>query len=516
MINTNTLRASKENKINSYIYVGTACSFPKHLQMGPGIHALRENETYPAEPESSYGWSKLMGEYEAELNQNNGFRVGLLRLHNVYGPRSDYSPASGQVIPSLIRKANNYPNEDFVVWGSGSQYRDFIFVDDVVNALIRMHEHGMDQGVIQVGYAKAVTIADLASIIAKKVGERNNGVTPPIVFDKTKPEGDRGRIAINDRARDILHWHPATNIETGVDATMTWMSSRASEPRVLVILIGEARGSDYAWKSLDKHFLKPYNAHLATLFTTSSPMTILQEKMAQFVWTVPEYEDWGVVFNLASAECNDAEHLRDWHMLFDIPEQWLGGIRGSGQPASAGILLAFRWLVQKHLIAHGLLDKYDYFVLSRADLLYQCDHESPLKFSEDSLNVPVGENWGGYTDRHLVAPKALFMQAINMTSELVCRPQYWHNILKDIPAVNLEKTLATMWKQLGLKVREYPRSMFAVKLPEDHTRWSKGHQNAVLSKYDGLKVKYESEMKATTCANSLQDEMQQLKEYIVA
>ena len=55
--------------IQNYIYVGTACSFPKHLQMGEGIVALREDQTYAAEPESSYGWSKLMGEYEAGLAQ---------------------------------------------------------------------------------------------------------------------------------------------------------------------------------------------------------------------------------------------------------------------------------------------------------------------------------------------------------------------------------------------------------------------------------------------------------------
>lgn len=67
LININTLSASVLNRVTNYIYVGTACSFPRHLQMQPGIVRLREDETYPAEPESSYGWSKLMGEYEASL-----------------------------------------------------------------------------------------------------------------------------------------------------------------------------------------------------------------------------------------------------------------------------------------------------------------------------------------------------------------------------------------------------------------------------------------------------------------
>lgn len=152
LINTNTLTSCKQNGVPNYIYVGTACSFPQHLQMGPGIHALRENQTYPAGPESSYGWSKLMGEYEAELAKSPGvFNVGILRLHNVYGPHSDYLPTSVQAIPSLIRKALRHASEEFVVWGSGKQYRDFIFVDDVIRGLLLLKDKGMNRGAIQVG-----------------------------------------------------------------------------------------------------------------------------------------------------------------------------------------------------------------------------------------------------------------------------------------------------------------------------------------------------------------------------
>jgi nucleoside-diphosphate-sugar epimerase len=56
--------------------------------------------------------------------------VGLLRLHNVYGPGNAWDPERSQALPSLIRKAINYPAEDFTVWGSGNQYRDFLFIDD--------------------------------------------------------------------------------------------------------------------------------------------------------------------------------------------------------------------------------------------------------------------------------------------------------------------------------------------------------------------------------------------------
>ena len=83
-----------------------------------------------------------MGEYETKLAKSTDFNVGILRLHNVYGPYTDYSATTEQVVPSLISKALNYKNGSFIVWGSGKQYRYFIYVDDVVDSLLLMPERG--------------------------------------------------------------------------------------------------------------------------------------------------------------------------------------------------------------------------------------------------------------------------------------------------------------------------------------------------------------------------------------
>src|SRR5262249_6366840 len=135
LINTNSITACLVNGIRNYIYVGTACSYPKHLQMQDGTVQMREEQAYPAEPESAYGWSKLMGEYETQLlGQSGRMEVGVLRFHNVYGPGSVFDRERSQVIPSLVRKAINHPAEEFIVWGNGDQYRDFVYVDDVIDA----------------------------------------------------------------------------------------------------------------------------------------------------------------------------------------------------------------------------------------------------------------------------------------------------------------------------------------------------------------------------------------------
>lgn len=222
LINSNVLMACITNGIPNYVYVGTACSYPKHLQMAPGIVPLREDQTYPAEPESSYGWSKLMGEYEAELAQKSGkLNVGLLRLHNVYGPGAPYEGDGAQVLPSLIRKTIRFPKEHFIVWGSGNQYRDFVYVDDVVDSLILVGQHGMNKGLIQIGSEKATTIREAAEQII-----RISGKPIDIHYDETKPEGDHGRIAICDRAREILGWIPTIGLYEGLTRTYKWINNQ--------------------------------------------------------------------------------------------------------------------------------------------------------------------------------------------------------------------------------------------------------------------------------------------------
>lgn len=225
LINTNVLAACVVNGIPDYVYVGTACSFPKHLQMIEGISALVEDQTYPAEPESSYGWSKLMGEYEAELVIKAGeMNVGILRLHNVYGPEVCFDTERSQAIPALIRKAIRYPGEPFVVWGNGEQYRDFVYVDDVIDALLLVAQRGMNHGVIQIGSEKATSLREVARMIIDISGKRIE-----MTFDETMPQGDRGRVAVCDRARQILGWNSTTDFRAGLERTYEWICDRIND-----------------------------------------------------------------------------------------------------------------------------------------------------------------------------------------------------------------------------------------------------------------------------------------------
>ena len=160
-----------------------------------------------------------MGIYEADLlGEESDILVLSLMFHNVYGAPCDYSEEKSQVIPSLIRKAIEYPEKDFIVWGSGKQGRAFLHIDDVVDAIILGFEKGLGKGYIQIGPDYSTTISELATHI---VEISNKDID--IVFDISKPEGDKARAANYQKAKDILGWEPRVELRGGLQKTYSWI-----------------------------------------------------------------------------------------------------------------------------------------------------------------------------------------------------------------------------------------------------------------------------------------------------
>lgn len=225
LINSNVVASVRKVRLKGYLYVGTACSFPLQLQSGVDAAPLKEEDQYPANPESAYGWSKLMGEYEAFLmEKETGTPVCVLSLHNVYGTPTDYAEGRSQVIPSLIRKAIEAPAKDFVVWGSGSQGRAFVHVNDVVEAIVLGLRKGMGQGVMQIGPDVCTSIREVAETVVAISGKPTR-----IHFDTTKPEGDRGRCADYAKARRVLGWSPTVTLRDGLADLYSWIERGLQE-----------------------------------------------------------------------------------------------------------------------------------------------------------------------------------------------------------------------------------------------------------------------------------------------
>lgn len=225
LINSNVVASvARFPRLAGYIYVGTACSFPAERQTGPDAPPLREDELFPASPESAYGWSKLMGQYEALLlEKETGIPVCLPMLHNVYGTPCDFGRERSQVLPAIVRRAIEWPTAPFTVWGTGRQGRAFVHVEDVVEGLVAAMGPGLGHGAIQIGPDRCTTIREAAETVV-----RISGKPIPIVYDPTKPEGDLGRCADYAKAREVLGWAPKVDFEEGMRRLYAWM-----EPRLL-------------------------------------------------------------------------------------------------------------------------------------------------------------------------------------------------------------------------------------------------------------------------------------------
>jgi GDP-D-mannose 3',5'-epimerase len=222
LINSNILASARKFKLSGFIYIGTACSFPQEMQNDYKSNVLRESDLYPAHPESAYGWSKLMGQYETTLmHKETKIPTANLILHNVYGTPTDFSNERSQVIPALIKKAIEYPQTPFVIWGSGLQSRAFLHVNDVVTAIVLTLERGLDKGDFQIGPSKATTIREIAETIIKISRKPID-----IIYDTSKPEGDKARCADYSKAKRELNWEPTVDLKQGLTETYRWIKSQ--------------------------------------------------------------------------------------------------------------------------------------------------------------------------------------------------------------------------------------------------------------------------------------------------
>lgn len=223
LINATVATACEIANIKKYIYVGTACSFPLELQTGVDAKPMKEEDQFPANPESAYGWSKLMGELDANYMSQNGINTNVLVLHNVYGTPCDYISDKAQAIPAITYRALNAPknNNELVIWGDGTQGRAFVHVNDVVDALIATINAPSNIGPIQIGPSECTSLKTIAENLIKIIDP-----SIKINYDLSKPIGDKGRCADFTKAKTILNWEPRVDLQNGLAELVQWIKDR--------------------------------------------------------------------------------------------------------------------------------------------------------------------------------------------------------------------------------------------------------------------------------------------------
>lgn len=222
LINLNVADAVTTMEVPRYIYIGTACSFPKELQTGINASPMREVQQLPANPESAYGWSKLMGEFDARyLHEATGIKTVVLALHNVYGTPCQYQTNRAQVIPATIYKALRSEDNKLHVWGTGEQGRAFVHVQDVVDAIVAALDKGENSGVIQIGPSVCTSVKEIAEAVNGFLGDKLE-----LVYHKDKPMGDMGRCADYSKAKRLLGWSPRVDLRVGLEETFNWIKGQ--------------------------------------------------------------------------------------------------------------------------------------------------------------------------------------------------------------------------------------------------------------------------------------------------
>jgi GDP-L-fucose synthase len=224
-IQTNTIDAAYRAGSRKLCFLGSSCIYPR-LASQP----LQESSllTGPLEPTNQwYAVAKIAGikMCQAYVLQY-GFNAISVMPTNLYGPGDNFDLQTSHVLPALLRKfhtAKESGASDVVVWGSGTPRREFLYVDDLADALCFLMEHYDSPEIINVGWGQDVTIAELASLIAEVVGFRGT-----VVFDRSKPDGtprkllDVGKIS-------ALGWRARTQLAEGVRATYDWYLASAQQ-----------------------------------------------------------------------------------------------------------------------------------------------------------------------------------------------------------------------------------------------------------------------------------------------
>ena len=223
LINTNLLKACQKNKIKRYFFSSSACAYNKDLQNDPNIDGLKEEDAYPAMPEDGYGWEKLFSERMCRhFTEDYGLETRVARFHNIYGPMGTFDGGREKAPAAICRKvieAKIKNNNIIDVWGDGTQTRSFLFIDDCVDAVLKLFFSDYTNPV-NIGSDEKVTINELISIAENLSGRK---------FEKNyqldKPQGVRGRSSNNDLIKKTLNWNYKYSLEEGIEKTYNWIEN---------------------------------------------------------------------------------------------------------------------------------------------------------------------------------------------------------------------------------------------------------------------------------------------------
>ncbi|MBX3365486.1 MAG: GDP-L-fucose synthase [Phycisphaeraceae bacterium] len=226
------IEQARARGLEKFVQVGTICAYPKHTPV-----PFKEEDLwngYPEETNAPYGVAKKAAMVMLDgYNRQYGLKSAYVLPVNLYGPGDNFNLTTSHVIPALIRKcveAQKSRADHIVCWGTGSASREFLYVDDAAEGILRAAEE-MDQPVpVNLGTSMEITIRDLVHLICRLTGF---ATTPEewerkIRWDTTKPDGQPRRMLDTKRAKQLLGWQARVGFEEGLANTIAWYREHPS------------------------------------------------------------------------------------------------------------------------------------------------------------------------------------------------------------------------------------------------------------------------------------------------
>jgi GDP-L-fucose synthase len=220
------IEASRLAHVQKFVQVGTVCAYPKYTPT-----PFREDDLwngYPEETNAPYGIAKKALLVMAQAyRQQYGMNVIYLLPVNLYGPGDDFNPESSHVIPALIRKfveAKQRGERQVTVWGTGKASREFLYVDDAAEGIIKATEKYDKPIPVNLGSGKEITINELVKTIAGLTEFKGE-----IVWDTSKPDGQPRRCLDVSSARNEFGFEAKTDFADGLQQTIEWYRKQAGK-----------------------------------------------------------------------------------------------------------------------------------------------------------------------------------------------------------------------------------------------------------------------------------------------
>ena len=218
VIQTNVIHAAWQNGVRKLLFLGSSCIYPK-LAPQPMPEACLL--TGPLEPTTEwYAIAKIAGIKMCQAyRKQHGFDAIAAMPTNLYGPGDNFDLENSHVLPALIRKfheAKTAGKDEVLIWGTGTPRREFLHVDDLADACIHLMKTYSEPDIINVGWGEDVSIAELASMVARITGFEGD-----LVYDASRPDGTPRKL-MDTTKLSTLGWRPSVKLEDGLQSTYRW------------------------------------------------------------------------------------------------------------------------------------------------------------------------------------------------------------------------------------------------------------------------------------------------------